>query len=221
LLVKTNTLVKLSGRPGLVSLGLCTVAGTALLLGAVVGLMLADLTRPSEPLVASAATAAPLPAPTAEPASITTGAIDTPRAPAAPDAPGVAPSAVLPATASVAGPGPAAAAARGTMGPQPRDGLPLDLDPRTAHALAALAPTGFVVDAGTFDSEPPAKALVAALAGLAAPVRAAPLAPAGGPSGWRVSAGPFADAATATATAAEIRRAVGLEPLIRTLEPGE
>lgn len=219
--MRTNTLAKLSGRPGLVSLGLCTVAGSALLLGAVVGLMLADLARPSDPLVAtSTATEAPQPMPTGESGTVTPDGSGMAPAPVSPAAPDVAPAATVPTTASIAAPIPAAAEPRGAASRPPAN-LPLDLDPRAAHALAALIPTGFLVEAGTFANEPTAKALAEALAGLAAPVHVVPIARGGGEGGWQVAAGPFADAAAASATAATIRRTVGIEPRIRAVEPAE
>jgi hypothetical protein len=225
LLVKTNMLANLSRRPGLVTMGLCTVAATASMLGAVVALMLTGLVpEAGRPMAATAYETASPDAiagldPATEPASV---APDEQISPAArPVLASAAASAALPATAAIDEAAVAVPATAGVTPRPPLDHLPLDLGPRVAHALAALEPSGFLVLAGSFVSERHAAALAETIAVVAAPVKLTPFVDAEGRGGWLVSAGPFADAATATGTAADIRRLVGVDPQIRALERGE
>ncbi len=222
LLVKSNMPANLSRRPGLVTTGLCTVAASAAMLGAVVALMLIDVApEAGRPVAASTAeTVSPDATAGLDPATV-----PEVRAPnesiAAPNQAEVASavaSAALPATASINEAAGAMGATVAATARPPLNNLPLDLGPRVAHALAALEPTGFTVLAGSFVSERHAAALAEAIAAVTAPVKLTPFVDADGRGGWLVSAGPFADAATATGAAADIRRLVGVDPQIRPLE---
>jgi cell division septation protein DedD len=224
-LVKINPLAIISGRAGLVTLGLGVVAGTALILGAAVGFMLAPSAPESGLTAATGAAEAALPDPMPGLNQATVAATETPDRPIqTPDQRGGASataSATVPATASIVDPEPVMRAPAAVT-PQPQLAhLPLDLGPRVAHALAALEPTGFLVQAGSFANERDATVLAETIAGVATPVRVTPFVDAQGRGSWQVAAGPFPDAPTATAMAADIRRVVGLSPLIRSVEFGE
>ncbi len=215
-LVKTNMLADRSRRPGLLTMGLCTVAATASMLGAVVALMLSGSVPEAGQPMAASETASPDAMASLDPAFLP----EIP-APAEPAAASAVAALTVPATASIGAPAAAGRAAGATTARLPLDDLPLDLGPRVVHALAALEPTGFMVHAGAFVSESHAATLAETIAAVAASVRLTPFVNADGRGGWMVSAGPFADAATATATAADIRRLVGVDPQVRALEPSE
>lgn len=222
MLVKSNMLANLSRRPGLVTMGLCTVAATASMLGAVVALMLTGLApEAGRPMVASASETASTDAiPGLDSATVPEFAAPDERISASAQtvAASAGASATLPATASVDEAAVAVRAAVDVTARPPLNNLPLDLGPRVAHALAALEPSGFMVLAGAFVSERHAVALAETIAAVATPVKLTPFVDAEGRGGWLVSVGPFADAVTATGTAADIRRLVGVDPQIRTLE---
>lgn len=203
-----------SRRTWLVAASGSVCAISAIALGVVLGLMLSGDAVDSRAAATDAA--APLPEPvTAAPAAV-----------AEPDAP-------LPITAE----DPESAAPPAEPLPPPPVAVPLveplpaalpevvaeplpQEDPRTALALEALRPQGFVVQAGSFLDPDNATRLAERLAAAATPAQVRPFRDANGRDWSIVSVGPFPDAAAATEAAGAIARRFGLDPLVRPVDGG-
>jgi hypothetical protein len=95
-------------------------------------------------------------------------------------------------------------------------------DPAAAFALAALAPGAFLLEAGAFADPAVAEAAAArvreAVAGQLAPDLVSVAPDPRDAARLRVMVGPFRDAGAAAAASRSLRRALGLDPLLRVAE---